>query len=89
MYLLFRKIIPVAIGIVVILVFLLYHKVSEADRFYFSVQGFSLKETNTITIGRESGLCYDKVPKDYMTITRLQDGRFRWDVDRNYKDSLL
>lgn len=66
----------------------MYYKVSKDERLYFSVQGISFENTDRITIGRNSCVSYSELPKDYMTITKLSNGDYSWEISEEYKDSL-
>ena len=56
------------------------------DKLAFFIDGFSYNTTK-LTVGKGSDIAFDNVPKDYLTIERVDTG-FTWTVNPIYKDSL-
>ena len=53
----------------------------------FVVDSFEVPISD-LTIGKESGICFDRVPKDFLKINYLKkDSAFSWSI--NKKDTLL
>ncbi len=48
-------------------------------RMILSVEGFDLPATEEVTVGRQSGVCFDKIPRHFLQVTRDGDG-FTWQV---------
>ncbi len=48
-------------------------------RMILSVEGFDLPATEEVTVGRQSGVCFDKIPQGFLKVTRDGDG-FAWQV---------
>lgn len=67
----------------------LFHNVSENDRLYFSIQGYSVDNNECLTIGRNSNVSYSGLPHDYMKVRKLPDGSYSWEIDEKNNDSLF
>ena len=48
-------------------------------RLIVSVEGFDLPAATELTVGRESGVCFDKVPRQFLKVSRQGDA-FTWQV---------
>ncbi len=48
-------------------------------RMILSVEGFDLPATEEVTVGRQSGVCFDKIPRHFLQVTRDGEG-FTWQV---------
>ena len=48
-------------------------------RFVLSIEGFDLPATEEVTIGRQSGVCFDKIPQHFLIVT-CDGGGFAWKV---------
>ena len=59
------------------------------ERLVVSVDGFDLRPASSVTVGRQSDICYDLVPHDFLTIRQTDHG-FEWTVSKDclQKDSL-
>ena len=59
------------------------------ERLVVSVDGFDLRSASAVTVGRQSDICYDLVPHDFLTILQTDHG-FEWTVSNDclQKDSL-
>jgi len=53
------------------------------------VDSYELPATNALTVGEGSDISFKGVPKDYLRITPSADGTFSWEVNPEYKDSLM
>lgn len=53
------------------------------------VDSYELPPTEALTVGEGSDVCFDGVPHDYLTLTPLDDGSFAWQVNPDYKDTLM
>lgn len=90
-----RKNIIVSVGIIlvwVIIVICIFRLSLIENRLIISVDGFKIDKTENITIGNTSDICFDKIPKDYLTVTFDSDSnKFSWNVNPHYAqvDSLL
>lgn len=74
---------------VIISLFSISNNLSEHDRLYFSIQGFSVENNDSITIGRNSNMSYRGLPHDYMTVKKMPDGKYSWKINEQYSDSLF
>ncbi len=53
------------------------------------IDSYELPATNVLTVGEGSDVSFKGVPKDYLRITPSVDGSFAWEVNPEYKDSLM
>ncbi|MBO4659071.1 MAG: hypothetical protein J5637_05565 [Prevotella sp.] len=49
-------------------------------RMILSIEGFDLPIAEEVTVGRQSGVCFDKIPRHFLKVTRDGDG-FTWQVN--------
>jgi len=56
-------------------------------KFVFIVESVEIAQSQSITVGKNSGICFRQIPHDYMEITRSGDA-FQWHVNDAYQDSL-
>jgi hypothetical protein len=75
----------IVLAIVFILCFMMADRVER--KFAFIVEGVEIAQSQSITVGKNSGICFHQIPHDYMEITRSGDS-FRWRVNDAYQDSL-
>ena len=75
--------------VAVIIVAMVAMMCRTASRFMFSIQSFDLN-TREVTVGANSGIAFDKVPHDFMTI-KQEDNHYAWSVNPRYmeQDSLV
>lgn len=74
-------------GLIVVFI-LCYLMASHIDRkLAFIIDGFEIAHVQTVTAGKNSGICFHQVPHDFMKITQ-NDESFRWEVNEDYQDSL-
>lgn len=55
----------------------------------FFIDSFELPATSALTVGEGSDVCFDHVPHDYLIITPESDGSFSWQVNPEYRDTLM
>lgn len=83
---LFPFIIAVALAIVLVCCLNMMHHIE--DRLFVSVDKFSLSKTESITIGNNSDICYDKIPQDYISVSFGEDEDVAvWEVNPRYLHS--
>ena len=52
-------------------------------RLVVTIDGFDLHSADSITVGRSSDVCFDKVPHDYLTVSQDSTG-FSWHVNEHW-----
>ena len=84
-----NKFYPIYSVLAIIIVTMVLMMCRTASRFVFSIQSFDLN-TDEVTVGANSGIAFDKVPHDFMTIKQL-DNCYEWKVNPKYlaEDSLM
>lgn len=76
-----------AIVLVVILSLCFYMSTKIERKLAFIIDDIELANRDSVTIGENSDICFNKVPHDYLTIIRDGD-HFTWKVNKEYHDSL-
>ncbi|MBO4550897.1 MAG: hypothetical protein J5733_09215, partial [Bacteroidaceae bacterium] len=75
------------LGLVVVGI-LLSGMISRVEKkFAFIVDGVEISECDSLTVGKNSDVCFNAVPHDYLTVTAVGES-FRWEVNPAYRDSL-
>lgn len=78
------------LGIVAVcLVLCISMTVSIKRKLAFFIDSIELPATQTLTVGEGSDVCFEGVPQDYLIITPRADGSFDWQVNPEYKDTLM
>lgn len=75
----------IVLAIVFVLCYMMMGRVER--KFAFIVEGVEIAQSQSVTAGKNSGICFYQVPHDYMEITRSGDS-FQWRVNDAYQDSL-
>ena len=72
-----------------ILVFVLCYMMTDnvGQKLAFIIDGIKIAHTQTVTVGKNSGICFHQVPHDYMKISQSGES-FQWEVNDAYQDSL-
>lgn len=67
---------------------LIYGMIGRVEKkLAFIVDGMEVSERTSLTVGKNSDICFNSVPNDYLTVTAEGDS-FRWTVNPEYRDSL-
>lgn len=84
-----NKFYPIYSVLAIIIVAMVLMMCRTASRFVFSIQSFDL-HTDEVTVGANSGIAFNRVPHDFMTIKQL-DKCYEWKVNPKYlaEDSLM
>jgi hypothetical protein len=84
-----NKFYPIYAVLAILIIAMVAMMCRTASRFVFSIQSFDLN-TDEVTVGANSGIAFDKVPHDFMTIKQL-DKCYEWTVSPRYlaEDSLI
>lgn len=84
-----NKFYPIYPVLVIIIVAMVLMMCCTASRFVFSIQSFDLN-TDEVTVGANSGIAFNRVPHDFMTIKQL-DKCYEWTINPKYlaEDSLI
>ncbi len=80
---------PIYSVLAIIIVAMVLMMCRTASRFVFSIQSFDLN-TDEVTVGANSGIAFNRVPHDFMTIKQL-DKCYEWTINPKYlaEDSLM
>lgn len=76
------------IGVSITIIFLLFQLFRIPNRLMVSVGGFEIANTNTVSVGRNSDFCYNKLPEDYLSVTYQNDSA-TVQINKDYADSLF
>jgi len=81
------KVVLVGVALVVLTCLVMLCRVRE--RLVVSIDGYTLKQTNAVSVGRQSDVCFERVPQGFLTIKHTPEG-FMWEVNREClrRDSL-
>ena len=78
----------VAIIALAVVFLLLYSMTSRVEKkLAFIVDSVELSQRESLTVGKNSDIAFNRVPHDFLTITQEGD-RFSWEVNPEYNDSL-
>ena len=79
---------PLVIVALAIVFGLCYWMASKVERkVAITIDGIEIANAQSITAGKNSGICFHQVPHDYIEITQCGES-FRWEINSIYQDSL-